>query len=138
MLMNGTSQWHLLTLLLPERQCHLSQMHSKKGNCLSKCDSGDYQSMQCSTVPLPYSTGTPLYLLHFYLLMARISKTLVFELQLLTKTYGNHTLSFSPSVVLRKCFFLIEYPVACSLSFLLSCSPSPLSLIKTPFPLQHQ
>ena len=44
-LMDGTAQWRSLAFLCPERQCYLSQMHSKKGNCLSQCNLGEPQTM---------------------------------------------------------------------------------------------
>ena len=45
MLMNKEALWHPQARLSPERQCHLSQMHSKKGSYISHCDPGDPQML---------------------------------------------------------------------------------------------
>ncbi len=45
MLMNGVVQGHPPVLLSPVTQCHLSQVHSKKGNCLFQCNAGDAKTM---------------------------------------------------------------------------------------------
>ena len=57
-LMNRAAQGCPPALLSPDRPCHLSQMHSKKGNCLSPWDSGDPQTMLSAPWPLPsFSIG---------------------------------------------------------------------------------
>lgn len=46
--------------LSPERPCHVSQMHSKKGNCFSPSNPGDLQTMLSTPRLLPFFPTGPL------------------------------------------------------------------------------
>ena len=74
-------QWHPLSLLSPERQSHLCQMHCRKGENLSQRIPGDPQIVQPALRPLPSSTGPPTVPARLHIRpLAQKSKTLVFEL----------------------------------------------------------
>ena len=59
MLLNRAACGWPPALLSLERLCHVSPVHSKKGNCLSSpCDPGDPQTMRFTIKPLPsFPTG---------------------------------------------------------------------------------
>lgn len=76
MLMDGAAQWCLPALLYPEKQYHLSHMHSKNRSCLSQHDPGDPQSTSSAPNPLPpFFTGALLRSPGSTLVLAWTSKT---------------------------------------------------------------
>ena len=107
--MNRAAQWYPMPPLSPERQCYLSQMLSKKGNCLSQCDIGDPRTMLSSPRPLLSFRETLLYPPGSTTVMVQTSKTLDFELCCLQKFAIISTSHFSH-------VFLLQYPVPLSLS----------------------
>ena len=110
-------------------------MHSKKGNCLSQCNMGssDHVVHSCASFLFPYRST-----------IMNIRPNLGYGIDfqnfrlcalLLIKSCSNQALSFSQSIILRKTFFLVQYPACCCHS--VSISLFPHSMTMAPSSLQH-
>lgn len=105
MLVNGAAQWQPMGAWPLERSCHLSQRHSKQGNCFSPSNSGDPGILRpcClfSTLILHQNTAKPISCQP-----GDVSDFCNFRLcpLLLIKTCGSPPVSYSQSMVCGKNF----------------------------------